>query len=262
MSRIIAVANQKGGVGKTTTTVILGSGLAAQGYNTLLADLDSQGHICHMLNLPKSGGVKRWFYDEEPLDQLIVQARPNLWVLPGDKTTERVISKIRDESYGEEAFADLLQAHTQAFDAVLLDLAPSLSNLQVAALIAAQYILIPTRLRFTDLDGVQEVMRSLQQIARHGHKPLDYFILPTFFDRVANETVTRLRELVAAFGSHVWPPVVQDIKVAEAPGLGLTLWEHAPHCNALLGYPNGNGLRVGGYAHALERLAAVMEGLD
>ena len=261
MSLILAIANQKGGVGKTTSAVTLGSGLAMRGYRTLFIDLDPQGHVCHMLNLPKAGGVRRWFYDDEPLDRVIVEGRPNLWILPGDKSTDRVIGKIRDESYGEELFANALKAHTAAYDAVLIDLAPSLTILQIAALLAVEHVLIPTRLRFTDLDGVQEVLNTLQQLALHGHVN-HYYILPTFFDRVANETVTRLRELATTFGSHIWPPIMQDIRVGEAPGHGLTLWEYAPSCNAVLGYINGGGQRVGGYAQALDRLLSIMERLD
>ena len=76
-TRIIAIANQKGGVGKTTTAVTLGAGLAMASHRTLIVDLDPQGHVAHMLNLPKSGGLRRWFYDDEPLEKEAVQsARP------------------------------------------------------------------------------------------------------------------------------------------------------------------------------------------
>jgi chromosome partitioning protein len=259
---IWTIANQKGGVGKTTTTVTLGSGLAREGRKVLVVDLDSQGHVSRMLAQPKQPGVRRWYYDEEPLEQAIVQARENLWILPGDKSTDKVMARIRDESYGEEQFANQLKEHAAAlgFDVVIVDLAPSLNNLQVAALIAANYVLIPTRLRFTDMDGVQEVLKTLQQIGRHGHQVSGYFLLPTLFDRGANETIERLKELVASQGARVWPPIVQDVRVGEAPGRGLTIWEYAPTCNAVLGYVNG-GKRVGGYTDTLQRVLALLEGV-
>ena len=259
--KVIAIANQKGGVGKTTTAVTLGSGLAAQGYKTLLVDLDPQGHISRMLNMPKSPGVRRWFYDDEPLGKVMVQARENLWILAGDATTDKAMSKIRDESYGEEIFADRLkeQAIGNEFNAIVIDLAPSLNPLQVAALIASNYVVIPVRLRFTDMDGVAEIMKSIQTVGRHGHKLDGYFILPTFFDRSTNETMLRLKEIVDAMGQRVWPPVVQDVKVGEAPGRGQTLWEYAPDCNAVKGYINGGGKRIGGYAAIMDRVVTLME---
>lgn len=260
---VLAILNQKGGVGKTTTAITLGSGLARKGYRVLLVDLDLQGHISRMLAQPKQPGVRRWYYDEEPLNKAIVKARDNLWTLPGDKSTDKAMARVRDESYGEEQFACQLKEHAAmlGFDVVVIDLAPSLNNLQVAALIAADYAIIPTRLRFTDMDGVQEALKTLQQIGRHGHQLSGYFILPTLFDRNANETIERLKELVASQGPRVWPPIVQDVRVGEAPGRGLTIWEHAPACHAVLGYINSGGNRVGGYADTLQRVLTLLEGV-
>src|SRR5512145_3442912 len=254
-------ANQKGGVAKTTSAVTLGSGLALRGYRTLLVDLDPQGHVARMLNQAKSPGVRRWYYDETPLPECVQQVRENLWMLPGDKSTDKVMGRIRDESYGEENFAQALKEQAAGFDTIVLDLAPSLNNLQIAALIAADFVLIPTRLRMTDLDGVQDVMASLGQLLRHGHQPKGVYILPTFFDRVANETIRLLKETATRFPHIVWPPVVQDVRVGEAPARGKTLWEYAPQTNAVIGYVNGGGQRVGGYAHALDRMVGLIEKL-
>jgi chromosome partitioning protein len=261
MIRTITILNQKGGVAKTTSAVTIGSGLALKGYKTLLVDLDPQGHISRMLNHPKHPGVRRWYYDDTPLTDCLVQARENLWLLPGDKSTDKVMGRIRDESYGEEVFANTLKEKAADFEVIVIDLAPSLNNLQVAAILAADFVLIPTRLRITDLDGVQEVLNSIAQIAQHGHKPRGCYILPTFFDRNANETIRLLKETAGRFPSMVWPPIVQDVRVGEAPARGKTLWEYAPDTNAALGYVNGGGKRVGGYADTLERIIRLIENL-
>lgn len=260
-TKIIAIANQKGGVGKTTTAVTLGAGLAMTGHRTLILDLDPQGHVAHMLNFPKSGSLRRWFYDGEPLQKEAVEVRERLFVLRGDKSTDRVKGKIRDESYGEELFARALVEETGKFDVVILDMAPSLDVLHVAGLLAADTVLIPTKLRFTDLDGVSEVIRSIQEVSRHGHAIQQYVFLPTFFDRTTKETGVRLRELHQAFKGRVWPPIMQDVKAAEAPGHGQTLWEYSPGCSAVAGYTDANGKRVGGYSDTLGRMISLVDGL-
>jgi chromosome partitioning protein len=261
MTTIFTFANQKGGVAKTTSAVTLGSGLAMRGYKTLLVDLDPQGHVSRMLNQAKRPGVRRWYYDETPLAECVTEVRASLWMLPGDKSTDKVMGRIRDESYGEENFATALKEQAAGFDAIVIDLAPSLNNLQIAALLAAEFVLIPTRLRMTDLDGVQEVMASIGQLARHGRQPKGVYIVPTFFDRAANETIRLLKETATRFPNMVWPPVVQDVRVGEAPARGKTLWEYAPDTNAVLGYLNGGNKRVGGYADTLERMINLIEHL-
>jgi len=78
---------------------------------------------------------------------------------------------------------------------------------------------------------------------------------------VTRETHRRLEELVNVFGKHVLPPIPQDVKIAEAPGRGMTIWEYAPQCAAVQGYVNGNGKTVGGYEVILDELIALMEGV-
>jgi chromosome partitioning protein len=193
---------------------------------------------------------------------VIAEVRPNLSILPSDKSTERVRTKIKDEPYGEETFGQSLKEQTKnLFDVVLLDLAPGLDVLHLAGLVASDYVIIPTRLRFMELDGVSEIMRSVQEIKRHGHTIRGVYLLPTFFDRTTRETIVRLKELVSAFPAMVWPPIVNDIRVAEAPAYGKTLWEYAPECNALLGYHNREGMRLGGYSDTLARVSALLEEL-
>ena len=256
---VTAIASQKGGVGKSTTAVTLGHGLAMRGKKVLIVDLDPQGHVCKLLNLPKNGGVRQWYYDEKPLQEAVCMARENLFVLGADKTLNRVAGKIKEDAYGAEAFAYALKQQTQGYDAVLLDLAPSLNDIQVAALLASDYVICPTRLRYVDMDGVQEIMRSVAEVARHGHQVRGLYILPTFYDRKTTETGERLVELAQTYGKRVLPPIVQDTRISEAPGHGQTIWEYAPECNALRGYVNGGGKRVGGYAVVLDQLMQLVE---
>ena len=260
--KVFSFINQKGGVGKTTSVVTLGSGFARHGYKTLLVDCDPQGHIATQLGLEKAPGLRRWYYDEESLEQVMTAARENLYVVTGDKTTDRVLGRMREEQWGAAEFAERLrEASVQlGMDAVLLDLAPSLNHLQIAAMLASDYVIIPTRLRYTDLNGVSEITRSITETARRSQMPGRYYLLPTFFDRVTRETHQRLMELVNVFGKQVLPPIPQDVRLAEAPGRGMTVWEYAPQCAALQGYVNGNGKTVGGYAAILDALIGLLEG--
>ena len=260
---VFAFINQKGGVGKTTSVVTLGSGMSLRGYKTLLVDCDPQGHVATQLGIEKAPGLRRWYYDDEPLEQTITEARENLYVLAGDKTTDRVLGRMREEQWGTAQFADRLREESAGLGmtAVLLDLAPSLNHLQIAAMLASDYVIIPTRLRYTDLDGVNEIARSITETARRSQMPGRFYLLPTFFDRVTKETHQRLTELIAAFGRQALPPIPQDVKLAEAPGRGMTIWEYAPQCAAVQGYVNGGGKAVGGYEQILGEMVSLMEGV-
>jgi chromosome partitioning protein len=261
---VFSFINQKGGVGKTTSVTVLGSGLALRGYKTLLMDCDPQGHVATQMGISKAPGLRRWYYDEERLEKVATgNVRANLHVVTSEKSTDRVLGRMREEQWGTVAFAERLRQEGEelGLDAILLDLAPSLNHLQIAAMLASDYVIIPTRLRFTDLDGVNEITRSITETARRSRTKGKYYLLPTFFDRVTRETVQRLNELVQVFGKQVLPPIPQDVKIAEAPGRGLTIWEYAPHCSAVEGYINGGGKRVGGYAAILEEMIGLMEGM-
>jgi chromosome partitioning protein len=263
MTTVFAFVNQKGGVGKTTSAVTLGHGLALRGYRTLLVDGDPQGHVATQLSIPKAPGLRRWYYDEQPLAEVTVQARDNLLVLAGDKSTDRVLGKLREEQWGAAEFAERLRSEGEALEiqAILLDLAPSLNHLQIAAMLASDYVIIPTRLRFTDMDGVSEITHSIVETSRRSSMPKRFFLLPTFFDRVTRETAQRLNELAAAFGRQVWLPIPQDVKLAEAPGRGMTIWEYSPQCAGVQGYLNGEGKHIGGYETILSEMIRLMEGV-
>jgi chromosome partitioning protein len=155
---VITIANQKGGVGKTTTAVTLAHGLALAGQRTLLIDLDPQGHVAFALGLQKAPGLYRWIVEEEPLAKVSVSARANLHILPGDKSTDKAKRSVVISSFPAEILTRLL-AHA-SFDVIVLDMAPSLDILHVAALLASNWVLIPTRLDALAVDGVNEVLRS------------------------------------------------------------------------------------------------------
>jgi len=255
--KIISFANQKGGVGKTTSAITLASGLAAQGLKTLLVDLDPQGHVAFALGLEKAPGLYRLVCLDEPLRQVVTEARPNLDILPGDKRTEKVKRQIAVSDFRETILADTLRAGS--YDAILIDMAPSLDVLHINGLVASDYVVIPTRLDALAIDGVKEILMTMGEVTQRGFPFEGYCILPTFFDRTTRETLTQFREITHTFRTRVWPPIPQDTRVRESAAYGQTLWEYAPDSPAVRGFFDGHQ-RVGGYIQILDRLLEVIHG--
>ncbi|MAT43262.1 MAG: hypothetical protein CL609_13060 [Anaerolineaceae bacterium] len=254
---IFALANQKGGVGKTTTAVTLASGFAQAGLKTLLVDLDPQGHVAFSFGQEKTAGLYRWLVMEEPIKDVVQTVRPNLDILPSDKNTEKVKRHITLMDFRES----LLKDHFKRlkYDVVFLDLAPSLDVLHINGLITSDWVIIPTRLDAMAVDGVKEILLTMGEIGQKGHQFTGYSILPTFFDRTTRETITQFQEIVQTFGERVLPPIPQDTRVREAPAFGQTLWEYTPNSPAITGYQNGKS-KAGGYQQICERLMEVVYG--
>lgn len=254
--KIFSFANQKGGVGKTTTAVTLAHGLALSGRRVLLVDMDPQGHVSLSLGLAKAPGLYGLICEKKTLRSLVVCARDNLDVLPSNKSTEEIMRELDFSAMKNTVF---LEAISRAdYDAVLLDMAPSLDVLHTAGLIASHWVIIPTRMDSLSVDGVQEVIKILGGFTKRGHAFEGYALLPTFFDRSTRETYLQFRDLTAAFGGRMWPPIPQDTRVREAPVFGKTLWEYSPNSVSMRGLLE-NQKRVGGYRHILRK---VLEALD
>lgn len=255
--KIIAFANQKGGVGKTTSCITLGYALAREGRRTLLVDLDPQGHIAVGLGLKKSPGLYDLICLDKSVQNVVVSARPNLDVLPSDKHTEQVKRRITISDFRESVLADLLRKTD--YEVILIDMAPSLDVLHVNGLIASDWVVIPTRLDALAVDGVKEILFTMGEISQRGHAFQGYFILPTFFDRVTRETLTQFRELIQTFGGHVLAPIAQDTRAREAPAFGKTLLEYSPSSVSVTGF-RANESRVGGYLKFTEKIKEVLDG--
>ena len=254
---IIALANQKGGVGKTTTAVTLASGFAQQKKKTLLIDLDPQGHIAFSFGVEKTPGLYHWLVMDEPIQQVVQMVRPDLDILSGDKRTESVKRHITLMNFRESILSEHL--HDTDYDVILLDMAPSLDVLHINGLVASDWLLIPTRPDAMAVDGVKEILLTMGEITQRGHHFLGYSILPTFFDRTTRETIAQFQEIVHAFGDKVLPPIPQDTRVREAAAYGQTLWEYSPNSPAMNGYLEGKQ-PVGGYKQIVDRLMEVIDG--
>ena len=253
-AKVIAVANQKGGVGKTTTAVTLASGLAFSKYKTLIIDLDVQGHVAKAFNLNKGNGLYHWIVKSEPLENIIVSPQPDLDILTGGKETLDVVQFIEKISFQRERYLRDKFAELQ-YDVIIMDAAPNFSMLQINAFTASDIVIIPTKLSTFDSDGLSETIKTLTEVAKAGYSLQRFGILATFFDRTTQETRTQFTQLVEKYGDKVWPPIPQDTNVRVAQAYAKTLWEFCPKSPAVIGFQDiESNARYGGYADLLKRI--------
>jgi chromosome partitioning protein len=249
---IFTVMNQKGGVGKTTTSVMLSALAANSGRRVLLVDLDSQANCSDALGVDSAPALYDVLVDEKPLDELIIEARPNLFLLRSDKTTLLAENIIKGRDYSEYALANALENYD--FDLVILDCAPSARVLHTGALVAADYLIIPTELATFSVKGIMEIERTLKSARKMTTSNCQLAgILPTKLHRSNSEYRAQRANLEEIYGAIVWPPIPVDAKIDVAHRKGLTLMEYAPRSPALIGRKEGRKY-VGGYHQAFERL--------
>ena len=262
---VIAIANQKGGVAKTTSAIHLASYYASQGTKTLVIDLDAQGHAASALGISKGNGLFRLLVEKRPVPEAITPARPNLDVIANDHTAELVKERVSRANFREFLLASALES-AAGYDLVFLDTPPSTDVLHITALVASDYVLIPAIMDFLALDGVGGILQAVRELGMFPNvqPPKLLGILPTLFDRTTNETLENIRRLQQALGSEqILPPIPRDTKVREAASYGKTLWEYAPTSAATIGYANGSKSRnsqgkTGGYLHLAEIVAALI----
>lgn len=230
MPTVIAVANQKGGVGKTTSTINLASYLARDGHKVLLIDLDPQGNTTSGLGIDKSQletTVYHSLYDPKYLRQSIVQTPyDGLMVLPSNQdlaAAELELANLENRERKLKALTDMMK-----FDYVLIDCPPSLSLLTINALTAADHLLIPVQAEFYALEGLGQLLQTMQRV-KQGLNP-DLNLLGVMLTMHDNRT--SLSEQVAQQLDHHFKDKVFDTKIprnvrlAESPSHGKPIAHH------------------------------------
>ncbi len=235
--KIIAIANQKGGVGKTTTAVNLGAALAQRGQRILLIDLDPQGNATSSLGLQELEGESLY----EPLlggvgirEKVLPTRLEGLFIIPADLDLAGAEIEIaRMDNHLTRLAATLRPFRTdRTFDYVLLDCPPSLGILMTNALAAADELLTPIQCEFFALEGLVKIVRIIEQVRECGaNERLEIGgIVMTMFDSRTNLSAQVVADVRAHFGERVYETVIpRTVRLSEAPSFGKSIFEHDPN---------------------------------
>lgn len=229
-TRVLAVSNQKGGVGKTTTAINLGTALAAIGEKVLIVDMDPQGNASTGLGVPRETRkvtIYDVIVDGHSIDETAIQtAVPGLYIVTADPDMSGVEIELSQADRRSYRLRDALEAQgangERAFDYVLIDCPPSLNLLTLNAMAAADAVLVPLQCEFFALEGLTQLMRTIDMVKQNLNPSLEIQgLVLTMYDRRNALSGQVAADVRAHFGDKVYESVIpRNVRVSEAPSYG------------------------------------------
>jgi chromosome partitioning protein len=234
MGRVIAVANAKGGIGKTTTVVNIGAGLALKGARVLLVDVDPQGNLALALGIRPRRTLYDLLADGAKAADCVVEARQNLDLLASDESLLGIQPLIARRADWSRVLDHGLRPLYADYDFVLLDSGGSLTTLSTNALACASDVIVPTAIEHFSLKSIDLLFTQVKHVK--GNSSSIRLIIPTLFDPRVRQSGELLADLKARFGPLVADPIRVNVRLSEAPTLGKTIYEYDPRSRGAIDY--------------------------
>ncbi len=232
MGRVISVANQKGGVGKTTTTINLGASLANAGKKVLLIDSDAQGNATSGLGVSK-GEVNVDIYDilvnEVPMSEVIVSSsREGMDLVPSSIQLAGAEVELSSMERRETRLKTAIEEVKDDYDYILVDCPPSLGHLTINAFTASDSVLIPVQCEYYALEGLSQLLNTIRLVQRHFNTDLKIEgVLLTMLDRRTNLGFEVVEEVKKYFHEKVYETIIpRNVRLSEAPSYGLSIIDY------------------------------------